>query len=332
MKIKLFLISILLTTSPLYSYAIDYFIATANLNVRIGPGEKYSISFTLQKGTEVELISKENNDWYRIKYLEKTGYASTNYLKLSRTISKQESSSRLVKQIVNNVIIILYVILVLFIGFIIYGKIRDSKLLHSVTNKTRGTKSERDLALALLKYGISKENIFHDLLIEKRKGEFSQIDLVIVTQVGIIVFEVKDYSGWIFGNGNHSQWTKVLAYGKQKFYFYNPIMQNNKHIADLKKQLHQKDYIPFFSMIVFYGDCELKNINFVPNQTFIVKSRRVIEVVKTILRDNKPFIYSNENEIILILREAVRNGENIMNQNQHKENIKNMLGTHRVFD
>ena len=41
--------------------------------------------------------------------------------------------------------------------------------------------------------------IFHDLYVEKHKGHFSQIDLVVVTEVGIIVFEVKDYSGWIFG-------------------------------------------------------------------------------------------------------------------------------------
>ena len=78
--------------------------------------------------------------------------------------------------------------------------------------------------------------IFHDLYVEKHKGYFSQIDLVVVTEVGIIVFEVKDYSGWLFGSGNQSQWTQVLAYGKQKYRFYNPIMQNNKHVTELRKQ------------------------------------------------------------------------------------------------
>ncbi len=183
-----------------------------------------------------------------------------------------------------------------------------------------------------MKYGIPEQNIFHDLYVEKRKGEFSQTDLVIVTEVGIIVFEVKDYSGWIYGSGNQSQWTKVLAYGKQKYLFYNPIMQNNTHIVELRRQLYQFENIPFYSIVVFYGDCELKNINFVPDGTCIVKSKRVLEVVGNILRDNKPFLYTNVNEVIRILREAVTNGGMIENQIQHSKNIKDMLGTDRIFD
>jgi hypothetical protein len=109
-------------------------------------------------------------------------------------------------------------------------------------------------------------------------------------------------------------------------------MQNNTHIAELRRQLYQFENIPFYSIVVFYGDCELNNINFVPNGTFIVKSRRVLEVVRNILKDNKPIIYTNENEVVQILREAVINGGNIKNQIQHSENIKDMLGTHRVFD
>jgi hypothetical protein len=109
-------------------------------------------------------------------------------------------------------------------------------------------------------------------------------------------------------------------------------MQNNTHIAELRKKLSQSENIPFHSIIVFSGDCVLKNINFVPNGTFIIKSKRVLEVIRNILRDNPPYIYRNENEVIRILREAVTNGENIQNQIQHSDNIKEMLGTHRVLD
>ena len=31
---------------------------------------------------------------------------------------------------------------------------------------------------------------------------FHQVDIVIAPPQGIIVIELKDYSGWIFGNGN----------------------------------------------------------------------------------------------------------------------------------
>ena len=97
--------------------------------------------------------------------------------------------------------------------------------------------------LRLLKYGIPAQTIFHDQYLKKYNGDFSQIDLVVITEVGIIVFEVKDYSGWIFGSGNQSQWTKVLAYGKQKYRFYNPIMQNNEHLGELRKKLKYFDNV-----------------------------------------------------------------------------------------
>jgi hypothetical protein len=329
MRIKQILLVTLLTVSPLFSFATDYYIGKTELNVRTGAGTVYSVSFTLQKGDEVEFLSKENN-WYRILYSGKIGYAHSKYLEYSRTLSDRRLQDA--QQTDTYLLIGAFTILALFFVYIIYRKVRDNKLLKSVTDTNRGTKSERDLVLKLLKYGIPKQNIFHDLYVAKRKGEFSQTDLVVVTKTGIIVFEVKDYSGWIFGSGNQSQWTKVLAYGKQKYYFYNPIMQNNKHIDELRKQLYQFENIPFYSIVVFYGDCELKNINFVPHGTFIVKSNRVLEALRNILRENKTVLYTNENEIIRILRGAVIKGGFIENQIQHSENIKDMLGTHRVFD
>jgi hypothetical protein len=211
-------------------------------------------------------------------------------------------------------------------------KIRDRKLLKTVTSLNRGTQSEKDLVLQLLKHGIPAQTIFHDLFIEKNNGEFSQIDVVVATTEGIIVFEVKDYSGWIFGNGNYSHWTKVLAYGKNKYRFYNPIKQNQNHIHTLRKQLRQFEKIPFFSIIVFYGDCELKEINFVPEGTFLVKSHQIFEVLRHIKKENEAAPYINKNEIVRLLKQAVHNGESISKQKKHIENINDMLGKDRIFD
>lgn len=329
MKIKPILLVVLIIVLPIVSFATDFYIATSDLNVRVGEGPRYSVSFTLKQGDEVELLSIEN-DWYNIKYLGKTGYASSKYLKLSRTTPDTQSIT--FWQSANNFLIIPYICLLLFLCFIVYRKIRDKQLLENVTSKNRGTKSERDLVLKLLKFGISEEYVFHDLYVEKRKNEFSQTDLVVVTNVGILVIEVKDYSGWIFGTWNQQQWTKVLAYGRQKYHFYNPIMQNSKHIAELEKKLIQFENIPFYSIVVFYGNCLFKNINFVPKGTYLVKAKRIIEVVRSILRDNSLYSYTNENEVIRILRAAVTNGADKKNQIQHIENINEMLGTNRIFE
>ena len=214
-----------------------------------------------------------------------------------------------------------------------FGEVKSSRkeLLETVTNLERGTSAERDLVLKLLRYGIPAQTIFHDLYVKKQNGYFSQIDLAIATTAGIIVFEVKDYSGWIFGTGYQPQWTQVLAYGKQKYRFYNPIMQNNKHIADLRKKLKQFENIPFYSVVVFDGDCELRDISFVPERTFVVREERVLEVMR-IIQAKEPAPYTDKHEVIRVLREAVENGMYKGTEKQHIEKVTDMLGRHRVFD
>jgi|TARA_B110000908_G_C10158264_1_gene404711 hypothetical protein len=232
----------------------------------------------------------------------------------------------------------LTIIISVTIGFFIIFSIiksnrrkRDIELISSVTSLSRGTNSELLLILQLLKSGIPPITIYHDLIIKKGNDKFSQIDLVLVTSEGIIVFEVKDYSGWIFGSGNNTNWTQVLSYGKRKYKFYNPIKQNNNHISELRKSLKQFDNIPFFSVIVFFGDCELKEINYVPKGTYLVKSHRVFEVLNLIKSENEPTQYSNKREVVDKLKELVSLGENVEYQKQHIENIKGMVGKDRIF-
>ncbi|MFO7620211.1 MAG: nuclease-related domain-containing protein [Bacteroidales bacterium] len=216
--------------------------------------------------------------------------------------------------------------------WIIIRKIRDKRLLKTVTSPKRGTSSERDLVLALLKQGVPSQTIFHDLYVKRPGGNYSQIDVVVATNAGIIVFEVKDYSGWIFGDGRYTQWTQILAYGKEKYRFYNPIIQNKKHIEDLRKLLQSCGRIRFFSVVVFYGNCELKEISFVPSGTYLVKSTRVHEVMDIIMNNNDPAQYTDKHKVVRLLKEAVQSGEDESIKTRHVENIKDMLGKHRIFD
>ena len=233
---------------------------------------------------------------------------------------------------------ILAVILVLLLIFCI-KTLNDSKnykknleLIKSVTSLDRGTGSERSLVLKLLKSGIPSETIFHDLMIKKGNDKFSQVDIVLATTQGIVVIEVKSYSGWIFGNGNQTNWTQVMAYGKRKYRFYNPIKQVKSQITSLKNSLNQFDKIPFFPIIVFYGDCQLKNINYVPEGTFIVKPNRILEALNTIKDSNPPAPYENKKAVVDKLKQAVKYGANIDYHRQHVDNIRNMTGKHRILD
>lgn len=206
---------------------------------------------------------------------------------------------------------------------------QNKELIQSVTSLSRGTASEQHLVLTLLKSGIHPQAIFHDLYIARNDGKFSQIDLVVATRVGIIVFEVKDFGGWIYGKGNQTKWTQVLAYGSEKYRFYNPIMQNNTHIKQLRQKL--KENVPFYSVVVFYGDSELQDISFIPKGTFVTKWYRVIDVVNTIIQGNPLANYKDKHRVVEVLKEAVANGDKLGTESQHIENIRNMLGIDRIF-
>ena len=200
------------------------------------------------------------------------------------------------------------------------------------TNFSNGIDAERKLVSKLISLGFLPENIFHDIYIEKGVKNFSQIDLLLITDAGIIVFEVKDYSGWIYGDGNSKYWTQVLAYGKQKYKFYNPVRQNYNHINVLKRKLSKYvSGIPFFSVILFFGDCNLKNINYIPKGTFVGKSEKLKDILSAILQNNPPVKYLYRNEIKLLLKEAAEKGKNIEIKRQHIENIEDLTGKKRIF-
>ena len=227
--------------------------------------------------------------------------------------------------------VLLFLILLIII-LNLYKSHKNRELIKSVTSLKRGTNSELNLILKLLKSGINSKTIFHDLIIKKENDKFSQVDIVIATTQGIIVIEVKDYSGWIFGNGNQTNWTQVMAFGKRKYRFYNPIKQVRSQISSLKNSLEQFDKIPFFSIIVFYGDCRLKDINYVPKGTFIVKPHRILEALNSIKANNEQAPYENKQEVVDFLKGAVLNGANKDYHNQHIDNIKDIVGKHRILD
>ena len=226
--------------------------------------------------------------------------------------------------------IILVFILLSVVSIFVYREFKDRELLKTVTNLNRGTRSERKMVLKILKSGIKSTAIFHDIYLNNGNGKYSQIDLVVATKVGIVVFEVKEYSGWIFGTQNQINWTQILAYGKRKFKFYNPILQNKKHVEDLKK-FYLFDGIPVFSMIVFFGDCKFKNLIDLPSRTFLTKSNKVMNRFNEILENNQPAKYENKWEIANFLKQAVKNGENSLIIEKHIENIQKLKSRSRHY-
>lgn len=181
---------------------------------------------------------------------------------------------------------------------------------HKIDIESKGIFAERRLIHDLLQCGIPNDYIFHNLYFHISYDQYSQADIIVATNVGIIVFEVKNYSGWIFGNGYHNKWTQVLAYGAEKNQFYNPILQNQTHIDIIRKQLPQFQNIPFFSVIVFFGDCTLKEISNIPFNTYVIYASEIGQCMNQILNNNPLAPYTNKWDVINILKTGVQNGEN----------------------
>ena len=96
----------------------------------------------------------------------------------------------------------------------------------------------------------------------KRNGESTEVDLILLHESGIYVFESKNYSGWIFGTETQQYWTQSLPgrYGQaHKVKFFNPILQNQAHLKWLGKYLGIDSNL-FYSCIVFGDECTLKDI------------------------------------------------------------------------
>jgi hypothetical protein len=210
-------------------------------------------------------------------------------------------------------IIILYIIIGASIAAAIVLMVRHERkkreLISSVTSLSRGEWSEKDLIYRLIKAGIPASTIFHDLYIPTKNGH-TQVDLIIPTNVGIFVFEVKDYSGWLFGNANQNKWTQVLAYGQEKHQFYNPIKQNANHIEALQSTSEQLKNIPIFSIIVFYGSCELKDITNIPHNCWLAYNCNVARIVKNIIATSPPAPYTDKWEVMNLLKQSAYNGYN----------------------
>ncbi len=116
-----------------------------------------------------------------------------------------------------------------------------------------------------------------NLYIPKENGETTELDVTLLHESGIYVFESKNYSGWIFGTESQKYWTQTLPIGRgrtQKNQFYNPIWQNNTHLKWLQAFLGDQT-IPFYSYIVFSDRCVLKDItltsgnHYVANQCYL---------------------------------------------------------------
>ena len=116
-----------------------------------------------------------------------------------------------------------------------------------------------------------------NVYLPKVSGGTTEIDVLLIHESGLYVFESKNYSGWIFGTENQSQWTQTLPNGRnsRKIHFFNPIMQNELHIKCLKDMLSDYTDMVYHSYILFSDRCTLKNIKLTTGKAQVLNRYKV---------------------------------------------------------
>ncbi|MDD6236536.1 MAG: nuclease-related domain-containing protein [Clostridiales bacterium] len=170
--------------------------------------------------------------------------------------------------------------------------------------------------------------ILHNIYIPKDdKGNTTEIDTILIDVTGIFVIESKNYSGWIFGNEHADKWVQSIynkaSHYNEKYYFYNPIKQNQSHINALSSLL-KLPISNFISYIVFSERCDLKSVP-MNLQRFKIFKRDALSTVLYHQLTHSPVIFTEEqiDQIFSKLFTYANVPEHL--KQEHVQNIKNKI-------
>ncbi|SET23008.1 nuclease-related domain-containing protein [Anaerobranca gottschalkii] len=157
-----------------------------------------------------------------------------------------------------------------------------------------------------------------NLYIPKKDGSTTEIDLVMISETGIYVFESKNYSGLIFGDENQKTWTQTLP-NKQKNKFFNPILQNKGHINALKAAVGLKNDNLYKSYIIFSERCTLKKVNVTSDNVKVIKRNMLRKIIKEDMKNSDVLLTTEEiNQIYSRLQKFTYVDEDVKVAHVHK--------------
>ncbi len=148
----------------------------------------------------------------------------------------------------------------------------------------------------MTEYALKNNNLKGEYIVLKNayvplKNKSTEIDLLMIHEKGIFVFESKNYSGCIFGKADEQNWIQKMPNGN-KHIFYNPIKQNNTHIMALADYLSLPNDT-FTSYIIFSERCKLKKVPRSTKEIVILKRNKMLKKLRKELK-NREIIYTKE--------------------------------------
>lgn len=152
--------------------------------------------------------------------------------------------------------------------------------------------------------------VVNNLIVQDQYGNSSQIDHIFINSNGVFVIETKNLSGTIYGSDSRKEWTQVFNYGKKKYHFYNPIMQNSTHVRRLQEATGTN--LPITPIVVFAN-----------NNIEKIKSKNVYTIEGMICEINAYFEERiTPDEMAAFYEQLCKIKTNQISDQEHVENLK----------
>ena len=172
---------------------------------------------------------------------------------------------------------------------------------HDLQAQELGREGEQEITVQLEweNFWHKKGAILQNVYVPMGLHSTTEIDRLFITRKGIFVIESKNYSGYIFGDAHHEQWTQTLYAGQyhreqvEKHHFYNPIWQNNTHMKYLKRILAHD--CPLYSIIVFSDRCRLVQVDPGDSGAIICHNSELRPIIERIWRTAPDVLNDQEN-------------------------------------
>jgi hypothetical protein len=110
----------------------------------------------------------------------------------------------------------------------------------------RRSGNEKKISRAMSRIG---EAVLHKIVIPDGMDSIIYLDYLLLTPHGLLVIDVMDYKGLLFGGERTDTWTQIV--GKHSYKFENPLYQNEARVASVRALLPK---IPVRGCVVFTND------------------------------------------------------------------------------
>ncbi len=199
-------------------------------------------------------------------------------------------------------------VLTVFIASKIINRIKTLKKQDRVNHF--GDRAEKRVEKYIEKY-LHQIRIMKDVYLKTETG-LTEIDMLLLSDRGIFIVEIKSHNGYIITKGKH--WTQ--RWGDKVVRFHNPTYQNAVHkkaLEDILKRRQSLASLPIYTVTVFTSS----KVSFSENVRDVIKLPILSKFIK-----NKPRDKRMTRDMISTVEKFIKSNAETSRRRQMKHKIK----------